>query len=54
MNEDVNYLNNDPTYSYKYLYDNYPQDRKQIIKDLKVNNRAHFRDAAKTINQSYF
>lgn len=54
MNEDVNYLNNDPTYSYKYLYDNYPQDRKQIIKDLKVNNRAHFRDAAKTFNHPTF
>lgn len=54
MNEDVNYLNNDPTYSYKYLYDNYPQDRKQIIKDLKENNRAHFRDAAKTIYHPTF
>ena len=54
MQKDVNYLNNDPTYSYKYLYDNYPQDRKQIIKDLKENNRAHFRDAAKTINHPTF
>lgn len=49
MNEDVNYLLTDPTYSYEYLYNNYPQDREQIIKDLKVNNRAHFRDAAKTV-----
>ena len=54
MNEDVNYLLNDPTYSYEYLYNNYPQDRKQIIKDLKENNRAHFRDAAKTINHPTF
>lgn len=54
MNEDVNYLLTDPTYSYKYLYDNYLQDRKQIIKDLKENNRAHFRDAAKTSNHPTF
>lgn len=54
MNKDVNYMINDPTYSYKYLYDNYAQDRNQIIKDLKVNNRAHFRDAAKTINHPTF
>ena len=54
MNEDVNYLLNDPTYSYEYLYNNYPQDRKQIIKDLKENNRAHFRDVAKTSNHPTF
>ena len=54
MNEDVNYLLKDPTYSYEYLYNNYPQDRKQIIKDLKVNNRAHFRDAAKTSEHPTF
>lgn len=54
MNKDINYMINDPTYSYKYLYDNYPQDRNQIIRDLKVNNRAHFRDAAKTSNHPTF
>lgn len=54
MNEDVRYLRNDPTYSYEYLYNNYPQDRQQIIKDLKVNNRAHFRDAAKTSDHPTF
>lgn len=54
MQEDVNYLLNDPTYSYEYLYNNYPQDRKQIIKDLKENNRAHFRDVAKTSEHPTF
>ena len=54
MKEDVNYMINDPTYSYEYLYNNYPQDRNQIIRDLKVNNRAHFRDAAKTSEHPTF
>lgn len=54
MKEDVYYLRTDPTYSYEYLYDNYPEDREQIIKDLKINDRAHFRDAAKTSDHPTF
>lgn len=54
MHEDANYMIQDPTYDYYYLYNAYPKDRQQIIKDLKQNSRAHFRDAAKTANHPTF
>lgn len=54
MHEDANYMRTDPTYDYNYLYNAYPQDRQQIIKDLKENDRAHFRDAAKTAKHPTF